>query len=399
MDFEPDPRFGRPRPSSGPRNGVRHDVGRARPVPLADYADGPVDLVAVQADDELINALAAGMTVTSPGNGGYDADDQVAALLAAWRADVDAEPIPDLFDLDTAVAAVQGASTAARPPTRRRWLVPVAAAAAMVVISAGGLSVGAQSAEPGGVMWEVARVVDADRVESVEARQRVEGRIAEARQALESGRSDEAAAVLATVGADLEAVREEEGLAELVALQDFLSDKAAETPVGVPVAADAPLVSDPTRPVPPAVTTLPPTSPTAPGTTSPGGAPGDTAPPAGPAPAPNDPSAVAPGVGSGSPGTGSQPAEGSVEPTTTTPDAETTTRSPDRGSSEGTSNEPTTPPSGTVQPSSAGSNTATTEGGPDPVVGSGQRSATNSATADSPTASAGESTVTSEPAN
>ena len=51
-------------------NGVRPDgVGPGpvdlptRPLPV-DVADGPIDLVAVQADDELVNALGTGAAVT-----------------------------------------------------------------------------------------------------------------------------------------------------------------------------------------------------------------------------------------------------------------------------------------------------------------------------------------------
>ena len=75
----------------------------------------PVDLAAVQADDELINALATGMGVPSSGGGAFHADDKVVALLSSWRADVVDEPIPDLIDLETAVAAVK----AGMPSTRR----------------------------------------------------------------------------------------------------------------------------------------------------------------------------------------------------------------------------------------------------------------------------------------
>jgi hypothetical protein len=109
----------------GPRraNGVRPTGVRTSAVPLhdPDLADTdvfePIDLVAVQTDDELINTLSAGFTVSGPGGfgGGFGPDDRVAAVLAAWKAEVDAEPFPELVDLDTAVAAVR----AARPRSAR----------------------------------------------------------------------------------------------------------------------------------------------------------------------------------------------------------------------------------------------------------------------------------------
>src|SRR6478752_6872732 len=95
--------------------------------------DEPVDLVAVQADDELINALAAGFGVPSGGRA-FHADDQVVAVLSSWRAEVMDEPIPELIDLETAVAAVKAGMPSAKPRSARaRHLVPVAAAAAFLV--------------------------------------------------------------------------------------------------------------------------------------------------------------------------------------------------------------------------------------------------------------------------
>ena len=44
------------------------------------------DPAAVQADDELLDELGAGQVLDC---------DRVPAMLAAWRADVDAEPVPD----------------------------------------------------------------------------------------------------------------------------------------------------------------------------------------------------------------------------------------------------------------------------------------------------------------
>lgn len=229
-------------------NGFRSESARALPVPFGQVPDEPIDLVAVQADDELIGALAAGMTVSAPGVGGYDADDQVAAMLAAWRAEVDAEPLPDMLDLDTATATVLAAS---RPPGRRaRHLVPLAAAAAMIVFTIGGVSIGASEARPGDALWDVSRVLYSERAESVEAVERVEARIDEAKSALARGESVVAAQILNGTEDELVVIRAEEGLAELAELKSFLEAKAAETPPGQPIQPGTPLASDPTRPVP-----------------------------------------------------------------------------------------------------------------------------------------------------
>src|SRR3954447_8238590 len=221
----------------GPRraNGVRPTGVRTSAVPLhdPDLADTdvfePIDLVAVQTDDELISTLSAGFTVSGPGGfgGGFGPDDRVAAVLAAWKAEVDAEPVPELLDLDTAVAAVRGA----RPRSARfRHLAPVAAAAALIVLVAGGASVGSYSAQPEDALWPVTQVVFPTKAASVQAASNAQDHIAKAKEALVAGRPDDAARELAQARADIGAVRSEEGRDELVDVQDFLLVKAQETP-------------------------------------------------------------------------------------------------------------------------------------------------------------------------
>ncbi|MBW0089784.1 hypothetical protein I4I73_05280 [Pseudonocardia sp. KRD-184] len=316
------------RPHTNGSNGSHPDGMRTQPIPFTQVSDEPIDLVAVQADDELISALAAGMSVSSPGVGGYDADDQVAALLATWRAEVDREPLPELVDLDTAMAAVRSSS---RPPSRRaRHLFPLAAAAAMIVFTVGGVSVGAAEAKPGDTLWGVSRVLYAERAESVEAAERVEVRIDEAKQALSRGEPAVAAQALAAAEEDLVAVRAEEGLAELAEAQSFLEAKAAETPPGQPVEPGSPLESDPRRPVPPraATETPSPALAPAPATTTTSDVPAPAASPVAPTstavPPTSGPSTgggTTPGGGNGE-GTQDPPssptAEGSADPTTTT---------------------------------------------------------------------------------
>lgn len=230
-------------------NGSKPADMRAQPVAFGELAE-PVDLVAVQADDELINALAAGMSVSAPGVSGYDADDRVAAILAAWKADVDANPIPELVDVDTAVSTV----LAARPPSgRARHLVPVAAAAAFLVLAIGGLSVTSYNAQPDDALWGISKVLYSERAESVEAAARVEERIGNAKDALAAGQPVLAAQELAQAEKDLEVVRPQEGQGELAEAQDFLQAKAAETPEGTKVNPASPLATQPSRRVPESV--------------------------------------------------------------------------------------------------------------------------------------------------
>lgn len=213
--------------------------------------DEPVDLVAVQADDELINALSAGFGVPSGGRA-YHADDQVVALLSSWRADVMAEPIPELVDLETAVAAVRAGMPSAKPTrsARARHLVPVAAAAAFLVLVGGGVTIGSATAEPDSALWPVSKVLFSERAESVEAAVRVSDKIDSAKQALKEGKPEQAAAELAQVQEDLTKVRPQEGKDELVDVKEFLVAKAAETPSGTKVDPASPLKADPKAPIP-----------------------------------------------------------------------------------------------------------------------------------------------------
>ncbi|HVH22331.1 MAG TPA: anti-sigma-D factor RsdA [Pseudonocardia sp.] len=220
---------GHDRPRTNGTNGA-HPAGlRTRPIslpnPEPDFADeAPIDLVALQADDELINALAAGLTVAAA-DGGHQ-DDQMTAILAAWKAEIDAEPMPALVDLDTAVTTVQAAR---RPSGRSRHLVPVAAAAAGLVILLGGVSLGSYSAEPDDTLWPVTKVLYSERAESVEAAGRVEARIARAERAIAEGQPALAKEVLRAAAADLAVVRPEDGLVQLGEVQSFLQAKAEET--------------------------------------------------------------------------------------------------------------------------------------------------------------------------
>lgn len=363
------------RPGDAPRtNGARHAASPVRPVRFDELSDEPIDLVAVQADDELINALASGMSVSTPGHGGYDADDQVTALLAAWKAEVDAEPVPQLVDLDVAVSRVRAAG---RPQSRRLRLVVPIAAAAVVAFSVAGVGTAAATARPGdGVAWEIARVVDSERAESVLAAERVEERIAAAKEALSRGEPEVAAQALAAAEGDLVAVRAEEGAAVLAEVQSFLEAKAAETPPGRPIQPGAPLESDPTRPVPPGaitegpVTTAPQVSPLAP-TTRP------VLPTTSPDPVVPPPVEQAPAPGPG-PGPGPGPAPAPVP--VPLPD----TSAPGSGPGTGTPESPT--PSATTEGGQGGG--ATPSGGgfgssrPDDAGGPPSASGTGTAVTD-----------------
>ncbi len=326
------------RPRHRRTNGHRPSGMHARPTHLQ-AVEEPIDLVAVQADDELINALGAGMTVSAPGYGGYDADDHVAAILASWREEVDADPIPELVDIDTAIATIKAA---ARPRSRARHLAPVAAAAAFAVLVTGGVSVTSASAEPGDALWGISKVLFSERAASVEAAVRVETRINNAKKALTSGQSALAAQELAQAQADLAAVRPEEGKAELSEVQNFLVAKADETPPGQPTDPGKPLQKDRQRRVPT------------------GAAVGED--PSG-TPAKPEPSATpAPQTGP-STGPGTEPGAGPAGPSPSTAPSPTVSPSPTVGPSP-TATPEGSPASGTAAPGqSMGSSTPTANEG------------------------------------
>lgn len=295
--------------------------------------DEPIDLAAVQADDELISALSTGMAV--PAGRTYHADDQVVALLSAWRAEVVADPIPDLLDVDTAVAAVRAGSSAKRrtPSAKARHLAPAAAAAALLVLVGGGVSIGSATAQPDSALWPVSEMLFSERAASVQAAVRVSTKIESAKQALNEGEPDVAVAELAQARQDLGAVRPQEGQVQLDNVQTFLVAKAAETPTGTSVDPASPLRTDRTRPIPAGAALS--QQPAATGTLSP-------TPTADGAPST---SASRSGHSSGSHSTSKSKTPAS---TTATP-----SREPVTGSVGATAPSATTPPSVTADPSSA----------------------------------------------
>ena len=86
--------------------------------------------------------------------GGYD-DDDLIALLLAWRDEVDREPIPELVEPDTAIATIR---PSARPPVGgplswSRW----PRAAVMAIAFTGVRPASAREAQPGDTLWGVSR--------------------------------------------------------------------------------------------------------------------------------------------------------------------------------------------------------------------------------------------------
>lgn len=221
---------------------VRGQDGRAPHEPAV--AD---DLSAVQADDRLLDALGS----ATPGvAGGSLVDDELNALLLAWRHEVETEPFNELVDTETAIATIQAARP--QPVSRHRFLIPLASAAAVLAIAFTGVSLVARDAQPGDALWGLTRVLYSEHAKSIEAAAIVKSDLESARLALSQGRVDEARQKLEKVQASLGSVSTADGKAELEQDHSKL-EKELDTNTSV----TSPTTPPPTVVTPPVKTTKP----------------------------------------------------------------------------------------------------------------------------------------------
>ncbi|ONI73408.1 hypothetical protein ALI144C_46770 [Actinosynnema sp. ALI-1.44] len=213
------------------------------------------DLAQIRADDELLDALAA--KIDDAGSVDFD-DEQLNALLLAWRQDVDSVPVPEIVDTKTAVATVTAARSARR--RRPRMLVPVAAAAAVLAIAFAGVGMAARDAVPGDPLWGLSKVLYADHARSVEAAKSVRTDLNDAQQALEQGRVNEAKDRLDAAGTALSNVSNEDGKDVLKAKHESLLEQLTMGPA-------------PEKPTSPRVDVSKPSSPSSSTTPTPSGTP------------------------------------------------------------------------------------------------------------------------------
>ena len=298
----------------------------------AEDADLPLDLAAVRADDDLIEALSAGLV--PPPSGPRDPSDvegELVALLAGWVADVrpesllhppgskpvavqvraaDAEPT----DEDEPLAAVGSpapvrsllefedaepvAITRGRPSGARAYLLRAAAGLAAIALIGSGVVVRSYDAHPGDSLWVVAKVVFPEKSRSVEAATVVSTALNTARVALESGRIDEARAAFQTVQEQLAAVDDADGRAELAHQRDYLTTQLSGSPHATAQQVVAATVGPPPLATGQAGATIPSSPTVTPGATQALLTP--TASPSVLAAPPADPAATAPGAGGSS---------------------------------------------------------------------------------------------------
>ncbi len=276
---------------------VRGQHGRA-PLPSDDDSTGTGgdlfagDLTGIQADDALLDALGG----KDPDRVGDLVQDDLNALLLAWRHDVDSQAISDLVDTDTAIATIAAAHPA--PRSRHRFLIPLASAAAVLAIAFTGVSLVARDAQPGDPLWGITRVLYSDHARSVEAAVAVKTDLDNARAALREGKVNEAKDALDKAGVALPQVSADDGHVDLSETRTKLLDElvsttptTAGTPVNSTTKKPKPtkttVVSSSAQPIEPSNSTVPSESsstPPPPETTS-----SETPPPPPPPPPPPDP--------------------------------------------------------------------------------------------------------------
>ncbi|MDX8052106.1 anti-sigma-D factor RsdA [Lentzea sp. BCCO 10_0798] len=284
---------------------VRGQDDRAPHEPVAD------DLSAVQADDRLLDALGS----ATPGAAGSLGDDDLNALLLAWRNEVETEPFGELVDTDTAIATIQAARP--QPVSRHRFLIPLASAAAVLAIAFTGVSLVARDAQPGDALWGLTRVLYSEHAKSIEAAAIISGDLDAARLALREGKVNEAREKLNKIGATLDSVSTADGKEQLEEKHKELEKELDTNTSTAPPTSTPPPVTQPSQSTQPSTT---PSTPSAePSTTQPSIPPSSEtpAPPTSngenppPPPPPPDPGAENPG----STGTNGESTGQSVEST------------------------------------------------------------------------------------
>lgn len=260
----------------GPHHGgPRHGASRARRSkrdssddrstvePAQDSAS--IDLVAVRLDDELLDRLSA-RDIDQVDQQEVMSDQELVAILASWRHDVDSEQYRDDIDTDTALAALR----AGRSTTRRtRFLVPFASAAAVLAVAFTGISIAAKDAHPGDALWGLTQILYADHARSVAAAFAVRSDLTSAQEALSLGEVSAARSALASAKTTLPSVLAEDGRAKLASDHQNLMQQLDKTTPSSGQSSSSTSTSTSTTPSTPTTTTsTTPTSSTTPPTST-----------------------------------------------------------------------------------------------------------------------------------
>ncbi|GAB2670321.1 anti-sigma-D factor RsdA [Nocardia goodfellowii] len=233
------------------------------------YADGnggeagPVDIAAVRRDDALIDAISSDGPVQTDSEQEY----QLATLLADWRAELIAPPLPSSPDLDAVVAAVNqeiGARkvrVGAQSGGHLRLVRPLLGTAAALALVFGGVTAFSYNAEPGNPLWKVKEVVFSEQALTTVVN-RADGQMGEAQQALSQSNPTQAAAQLGQAKKNLAQISDPEKKTQLEAewrqLVETLRDSSPE---GRALAAQLDPITDPAGTKPPVSGTTAPVTP------------------------------------------------------------------------------------------------------------------------------------------
>ncbi|PZF84772.1 anti-sigma-D factor RsdA [Micromonospora deserti] len=233
-----------------------------------------LDLATIARDDQLLDALGRG----EPGPD----SDGLAAMLAAWRAEVGGDEDGDhLAEVDPPAVGPRPARSALAGGRLLRLAAAVVALAAIAT----GLGVSSRTAAPGSPLWSLTRVLYPEHAEV----RGVEDTIARARAAVASGDLDTAQQLVDQARGDLPAIDDHATAARLAAeldtvhrdLVEALSGLSPSAPsVGIPAPGSAA-----TQEPAPAVTNPGPAAPKPSAPPSPGG--GSLLPGDGPLPLPS----------------------------------------------------------------------------------------------------------------
>lgn len=234
------------------------------------------------ADERLLDRLAAGEqpgwgeAATGPGDSaagnGHAAPEEVAGLLATWRADLETD-LPQA-PLDLAAVGVPTVAAAAPAPRGNRWRRLVAGAGVAAVLAGGGgaVAVAAGGGQPGGGLWPITQLLYPDRAESRAAQQEAEELLDAARAAIAEHRYADAERLLSAADPLVRRVSEpgeQQGLRDALAevqralhelglpptdAPDLESGRITDAPApGLPDATPTlPALPDPGAPLPPA---------------------------------------------------------------------------------------------------------------------------------------------------
>jgi hypothetical protein len=177
-------------------------------------------------DDLLLDALAAGSSAPE--------QDQLAGLLAAWRDDLDAAPLPALrpaTERDDVASPVFIPAQRRHPFRPRRVSRPLIVAVAAAVLAFGGLTVASANAAPGTPLWPLTRIFFGDTAKSRLTEQEATRLLDQARAAMAAGNRLKAAELVQAARVQIGQITDNEARQRLTAESDALWNQIRQMPV------------------------------------------------------------------------------------------------------------------------------------------------------------------------